>query len=1072
MSDPKFWGNNGRRKKHGPVRAGKQAPSAARSAASAPTEHKSMEDILEGQKRVVEAIASRAPIAETLKAIAAAVEVQFPDLLCSILLTDDAGTHLHSVAADSLPAEYNQAVEGIAVGPSMASFGAAAHRRELVVVTDIATDPLWRDFRDIALRHGLKACWSHPILSPSGQLLGTFAMYFREPRAPSALHLDAIRSAASLAGIAIERHRADEHLERANERFKLVSKATNDVVWDWDLAGNTLWWSEALETLFGYDRDELEPGIESWTTRVHPDDHDRVVSGIYALIKAGGQVWSDEYRFKRRDGTAAYVLDRGFVMRDAQGKVVRMIGAMMDITERKAAEEALRDSQSRLRLSVQASNIGLWDRNVQTDQVYLSPEWKRQLGYADDEIPNRFEEFQNRLHPDDVGRVRTVVQHHIDGGMSAFEVEFRLRHRDQSYRWIYARAEIIRDAQGRASRILGCHIDITERKRAEEAMARHAVRQETVAALGQFALGHAELNDLLNRATSDVARGLGIEYCKILEYVPEEKCLLLRSRHGWDSYHPGQITYRGQRSLESYCLEHNEPLVVADLRNETRFAAYRFEQEAEVSSAIAVIIHGEDKPYGVLSAHSKQTRRFSADEVNFVQSVANVLATAIERKAAEERLAQLAQFDPLTGLPNRNLFRDRLSLAVARAQRDERLTALLFLDLDQFKEINDTLGHEAGDQVLKNVSARLRGCLRADDTIARLGGDEFTVIVEDMQSSAQIERVAEKVLHAFANPIHVDEKEFFVTPSIGVAVYPYDGKDGDSLLKHADIAMYQAKNEGRNTVQFYASTMSAAASDRVSLERSLRQAIERKEFLVYYQPVVDMQTGAIVSVEALLRWQHPEWGLVAPGRFLQVAEQTGLIVPIGEWVLHEACAQSARWQQAGLAPIRVAVNLSARQFRKSNLVDVIGSALRASALPGQCLELEITESLLMESPEVSSKLLDKLKSMGIHVTLDDFGTGYSSFSYLKHFPLDTMKIDRSFVRDITSDPDDAAIVVGMTELAHSLGLKVIAEGTETQEQAQFLRTHRCDYAQGYLFSRPQPADELLGVLKKGVIRLE
>jgi len=735
---------------------------------------------------------------------------------------------------------------------------------------------------------------------------------------------------------ATEQQRSDERLRQMSERFELVAMATNDAVWDWDLGTDALWWNQGIQALFGYPLEEVAPTIAWWYEHLHPEDRERVVSSIHTVIDSGGQAWAEEHRFKRRDGSDAYVYDRGFVIRDAGGKAVRMIGAMMDITER---------------------------------------------------------------------------------------------------------------------------------KRTEEAMAQHALHQEMVAALGQFALGQRELDELMRRAASDIARGLGLGYCKVLEYAPAETCLLLRARVGWDAFYPMRTAHVEYKSIESYCLRHNQPVTVEDFDQERRFARCPLEQEANIRSGLAVIIHGKATSYGVLSAHSDRVRSFAPGEVNFVQSVANVLAAAIERREAEQQLAQLAQFDSLTGLPNRTLFRDRLTQAVARAQRDERLTALLFLDLDHFKEINDTLGHETGDRVLKSVSERLRGCLRQHDTIARPGGDEFTVILEELTSSAQIERVADKILQAFASPIYVDDKEFFVTPSIGVAVYPYDGKDVDNLLKHADIAMYQAKNEGRNNVQFYASTMSAAANDRMSLERSLRRALEREEFLVYYQPVVDLWSGTIIGMEALLRWRHPEWGLVAPARFLSLAEQTGLIVPIGEWVLREACTQSARWQKAGLLPVRVAVNLSARQFRKSNLVDVVAGALEGTGLRGNLLELEITESLLMENPEISGRLLERLKAMGVHVALDDFGTGYSSFAYLKHFPLDTVKIDQSFVRNVTSDPDDAAIVIGMIELAHSLELKLTAEGAETKEQTEFLRYHGCDYAQGYLFSHPLPAEELIAILQ-------
>jgi len=436
------------------------------------------------------------------------------------------------------------------------------------------------------------------------------------------------------------------------------------------------------------------------------------------------------------------------------------------------------------------------------------------------------------------------------------------------------------------------------------------------------------------------------------------------------------------------------------------------------------------------------------------RSLAHLQSMQAQQREAEQALARMAHYDALTGLANRTLFHDRLGQAIARAHRSERTVALLFLDLDRFKEINDSLGHEAGDRVLQEAAARLRHNLREGDSIARLGGDEFTVILEDIHGEAEVRAIAQKLMRAFAEPIAANGQDLFVTLSIGIALYPRDGDDAENLLRHADTAMYQAKSEGRDGFQFYAPTMSAAASERLTLEGRLRQALERGEFMLHYQPVVRLDTGEIASVEALLRWRHPEEGLVSPARFVGVAEQTGLIVPIGEWVLREACAQAARWQAEGLRPLRVAVNLSARQFRKGGLADTVRRALEAAALESRWLMLEITESLLMDNPLASGAVLQQLRAMGTHMALDDFGTGYSSLAYLKHFPIDIIKIDRSFVHDIATDADDAAIVRATIGLASSLGMHTTAEGVENAEQIAFLRENGCRFAQGYFFSPP------------------
>jgi diguanylate cyclase (GGDEF)-like protein/PAS domain S-box-containing protein len=673
------------------------------------TERSRARALLTGQNRALELIASGRPLAEVLQAITRWVEGGFPGMRCTVLLPEETG---------------NAASEDEA--------------------------------------RGLKACWSMPIFSSGGAVLGTLAVHYGETREPTERELETLRVSASLAGIAIERAHDEARLKLADERLQLVAKATNDLVWDWNLLTGEVWWNNAYMTHYGYRPEEIRPGVESWTDLIHPEDRERVMAGIHAVIDGGGDAWSDEYRFRRRDASYAAVFDRGFVVRDATGRAVRMIGAAMDISE---------------------------------------------------------------------------------------------------------------------------------------------------------------------------------------------------------------------------------------------------------------------------------------------------------RKRAEEQLTQLAQFDTLTGLPNRALLKDRLGQAISRAHREQWCTALLFLDLDRFKEINDTLGHAAGDEVLRELAQRLRACLREGDTVARLGGDEFTAILEDAGSLEQVKMLAGKVLEVFAQPVRVREQDFFVSASIGVAVYPEGGRDVESLLKHADTAMYHAKSEGRNNFQLYAPDMSSRASERMTLEGGLRQALERGELLLHYQPIIDLRSGEAVEAEALLRWRHPTRGVLPPMEFIGIAEQSGLIVPIGEWVLREACRQAAHWRATGLPPVRIAVNLSARQFRKNGLAAVLGECLRAAGLKGDALSLEITESLLMENPEGSRRVLGEMKEMGVRIALDDFGTGYSSLAYLRHFPLDTVKIDRSFVRDLDRNPEDASIVKAMIDLAHNLQLSLTAEGVETQAQLGFLREQGCDHAQGYFFSRPVPADE-------------
>jgi diguanylate cyclase (GGDEF)-like protein len=421
---------------------------------------------------------------------------------------------------------------------------------------------------------------------------------------------------------------------------------------------------------------------------------------------------------------------------------------------------------------------------------------------------------------------------------------------------------------------------------------------------------------------------------------------------------------------------------------------------------------------------------------------------------ATSQVEQLAYYDTLTGLPNRSLFTDRLAVALAHAQRHRYKLAVLFLDIDRFKQINDSLGHTVGDRLLKIVSSRIRSTIRDEDTVARFGGDEFTILIHIIGKAEDAGKVAQKVLEGLKATITIDERDFVVTSSIGISVYPNDGTDGETLIRNADTAMYRAKDLGRNSMQYYAATMNHKALEALEVENGLRRALTQNEFVLHYQPLIDMQSGAVFGLEALIRWNHPELGLLRPDRFIPAAEQSGLIVSIDRWVLKEACRQASEWHTLGHR-IVMAVNLSGRQFQDPGLIDYVRGVLESENFPPQFLELEITEHYAMRDVEKAIPTLHALKALGVRIAIDDFGTGYSCLSYLKHFPIDTLKLDSSFVRDLAS-PEDAQIALGVIALAHSLKLKVIAEGVETISQLAFLREHACDRLQGYLFSRPMP----------------
>ncbi len=440
------------------------------------------------------------------------------------------------------------------------------------------------------------------------------------------------------------------------------------------------------------------------------------------------------------------------------------------------------------------------------------------------------------------------------------------------------------------------------------------------------------------------------------------------------------------------------------------------------------------------------------------------------RKKAQHQLQHLAHHDGLTGLPNRIVFNDRVHQALALARREKQVSAILFLDLDRFKIINDTLGHSVGDHLLREVARRLKSCVREVDTVARLGGDEFAVILAKLGSRADAEQVAGKFLRALARSAQIDEHELFITTSIGISYFPEHGEDVETLLKRADTAMYQAKSHGRNNYQIYDAKMEQGSQRRLVLESGLRKALNNNEFLLNYQPKVDVESGRITALEALIRWQHPELGLLGPPDFIALAEETGLIVPIGEWVLREVCRQNRAWQDAGLPKVRVAVNLSGFQLQHQGLVETVADILKETGLSGDSLEIEITETVIMQNPEYVAGLLNRLSEIGIHISIDDFGTGYSSLAHLKRFSVNTLKIDRSFVKDIEESSADEAITSAIISMGRSLNLQVIAEGVETEGQFALLKQKHCDEMQGYLFSRPVSPDEMARLLRDGLDR--
>jgi diguanylate cyclase (GGDEF)-like protein len=527
------------------------------------------------------------------------------------------------------------------------------------------------------------------------------------------------------------------------------------------------------------------------------------------------------------------------------------------------------------------------------------------------------------------------------------------------------------------------------------------------------------------------------------------------------------------RGISGVAFRSGQPCISNDYLNDPRGALFHDSIRSDGASAVAVFpLFNGGKAIGILLFCAREKGAFTPTSVDLLQRIADNIAFALdnfdradEKMRADERIEYLASHDGLTGLPNREMFNHLLHSAMVSAQLRQLQFALLFIDLDRFKVINDSLGHEAGDALLVEMAIRLQQNLRASDIVARLGGDEFVVILEHSARREDIEDIVRKLLVAISEPMRLSGHECHATASIGVAMFPAHGTDVHALTKSADTAMYLAKEDGKNNFRFFTKEVKMQSIERLTLENSLRHALDHNEFSLHYQPKVDLATGQITGVEALLRWTHPEYGMLPPGQFIPLAEETGLIVPIGRWALMTACKQNMAWQRRGLRPVSMAVNLSPRQFIDENLLQDIDEALAASGMSPVLLQIEVTESMMMRDVERAREVLDAIQSRGIRIAIDDFGTGYSSMSLMKQFPIDTIKIDRSFVRDLPDDTEDQAIAQAIISMGRALGMTIVAEGVETLEQEQFLRAHGCDEMQGFLFSRPLSSEQLADLLR-------
>lgn len=659
--------------------------------------------------------------------------------------------------------------------------------------------------------------------------------------------------------------------------------------------------SENIRGQLGYEPSEFIENPGFWASKIHPEDKSRVFEGLPRFFQTGNHV--HEYRFLHKDGIYRWMRDELRLLTAQDGKPIEIVGSWTDISERRAMEESLRNSQAQLEEAQRIAHLGSWEWNLPRGDIGWSAEVFRIFGVDTQTFRPTYETFLASIHPEDRGQVDEAVQRALKERVP-YGIDHRIVQPNGSIRHVYEQGQATYSEGGEPVRMVGTVLDITDRKQIEQ-----------------------------------------------------------------------------------------------DLKEE------------------------------------------------------------------KNNLKNLAYHDPLTGLPNRNFFQAHLNRTVERANRNKGKVALLFIDLDLFKKFNDTLGHQVGDQLLGKVAKRFHGLLRTVDTIARLGGDEFVVVAEDISEIKQVARIAQKILNSLEPPFSIGGHLCYVSASIGISLYTSAEDNIESLQKRADVAMYAAKNRGRNNFQFYSQEMDARAHELLLLENDLRQALASEQLVLHYQPQVDLSSGRIIGLEALVRWQHPDKGMIPPGDFIPLAEETGLIVAIGTWVIRTACAYARTLREAGIPPLRMSVNVSMHQFKAQEFPALVSQVLSETGLEPQWLELEITESIAMENASETISRLATLKKMGVCLAIDDFGKGHSSLSHLKHLPITTLKIDKGFVGDILTDQYDFAIVEVIQALGKSLNLDVVAEGVETLEQKQLLCRLGCKVGQGFLFSRPLPADDLLSLCR-------
>lgn len=734
------------------------------------------------------------------------------------------------------------------------------------------------------------------------------------------------------------------------------------------------------------------------------------------------------------------------------------------IRAQQSAEDVLRQTSQKFEALIDASPVAIMARDRNLRIVKWNAAAERMFGWNEHEVLGGPVPFV----PPDLEDEAVALRRQLLRGESFTDLETVRMRKDGTRINISVSTTVVRDASGQPSGFISLATDITERKRAER-------RLQMEHAVTRILEESRTVEDALPQVIRTLAEGSGWVYGARWEL--DKAANLLRCMETWCVDAPEVREFMAFSRLRTQApgaskgpihqvWGSNAPVWIADVAQDINMRRGPAALKAGLHSTFAFPILVGEEFYGVIELFAREARQPDPGLMGVVHTIGSQLGQFMARKAAEQNLRFVASHDPLTGLFNRNIFNERLQQALAQAARFERSLSLLFIDLDGFKLINDTHGHNAGDALLAELAARLRATLREGDVIGRMGGDEFVVLIEEFAEVSQVAEVAKKLLETVTRPFVLHGQNCQVTASLGISIYPDDGKDAETLIKNADTAMYRVKQQGKNSFRFFSPQMNVHLMERLSLEPGLRRAIERGELLLLYQPRVGVRDGQVTGVEALMRWQHPTQGMIGPNEFVPVAEDAGLIAAIGEWAMHSACRQARAWRDQGLPLLRVAVSLSPKQFQLESLIQVVREALHHTALDPARIELEITEEMVIRNPERAVRLLGQLKEIGVRVVVDGFGTGYSSLSFLRRLPIDSVKIDRSLIVDLPRNNDAAALTRGVVAMAHSLGLTVIAEGVETHEQWEFLHQQGCEEMQGNYFSAPVAAEIVPGIVRQ------